>query len=59
MRAIPAKAVDFTAKHEGKRLKAYPDPASGGKPYTIGYGPPGQDVVPGMTVKIGRAAGRE
>ena len=25
-------------KHEGLRLRAYPDPASGGRPYTIGYG---------------------
>lgn len=25
-------------KHEGLRLKAYPDPASGGDPWTIGYG---------------------
>ena len=24
--------------HEGLRLKAYPDPASGGEPWTIGYG---------------------
>ena len=50
MRAIPAKAVDFVAKHEGKRLKAYPDPATGGKPYTIGYGHTGPDVVLGMTI---------
>lgn len=31
-------ARDLIKKHEGLRLKAYPDPATGGKPYTIGYG---------------------
>lgn len=31
-------ARDFIRKHEGLRLKAYPDPASGGAPWTIGYG---------------------
>ena len=31
-------ARDLIKKHEGLRLKVYPDPATGGKPYTIGYG---------------------
>ena len=41
-------------KHEGVRLKAYPDPGTGGEPWTIGVGhtsragPP--DVRPGMTI---------
>jgi lysozyme len=35
---------------EGCRLTAYPDPATGGKPYTIGYGDTGPDVVPGLTI---------
>ena len=30
--------LNFIKKHEGLRLKAYPDPASGGEPWTIGYG---------------------
>lgn len=29
---------DLIRKHEGLRLKAYPDPATGGAPWTIGYG---------------------
>lgn len=33
---------------EGKRLKAYPDPATGGAPWTIGYGHTGPDVHPGL-----------
>ena len=32
---------------EGIRLKAYPDPLSGGEPYTIGYGHTG-GIVPGQ-----------
>ena len=35
---------------EGCRLSAYPDPASGGAPWTIGYGHTGVEVVPGLTI---------
>ena len=35
---------------EGCRLSAYPDPASGGAPWTIGYGHTGANVVPGLTI---------
>jgi GH24 family phage-related lysozyme (muramidase) len=35
---------------EGCRLSAYPDPASGGAPWTIGYGHTGSVVVPGLTI---------
>ena len=35
---------------EGCRLSAYPDPASGGEPWTIGYGHTGAGVVPGLTI---------
>jgi len=37
---------------EGFRSKAYPDPASGGDPWTIGFGTTrinGEPVMPGMT----------
>ena len=30
--------IDLIKKFEGCRLKAYPDPATGGEPWTIGYG---------------------
>jgi len=30
--------IDLIKAFEGKRLKAYPDPATGGEPWTIGYG---------------------
>lgn len=35
---------------EGLELRAYPDPATGGAPWTAGYGHTGADVKPGMTV---------
>jgi GH24 family phage-related lysozyme (muramidase) len=35
---------------EGCRLSAYPDPASGGAPWTIGYGHTGADVAPRLTI---------
>jgi len=35
---------------EGCRLKAYPDPASGGDPWTIGFGHTGSEVVPGYSI---------
>ena len=35
---------------EGCRLNAYPDPATGGAPWTIGYGHTGPEVVPGLTI---------
>ncbi len=37
------------ARHfEGYRTLAYPDPATGGKPWTIGIGHTGTDVYPGL-----------
>ena len=35
---------------EGCVLKAYPDPATGGEPWTIGYGHTGSDVRPGKVI---------
>jgi lysozyme len=46
-RSIPQCAVDFVSQHEGLRLNAYPDPATGGDPWTIGYGSTGPNVKPG------------
>lgn len=37
-------------RNEGLRLDAYPDPATGGDPWTIGYGDTGPDVVPGLRI---------
>ena len=35
--------------YESCRLVAYPDPATGGKPWTIGWGHTGPEVVPGLS----------
>lgn len=40
---------------EGLRLNAYPDPGTGGAPWTIGYGHTGPDVHPGLTITSERA----
>lgn len=51
---ITQHGLDLIKSHEGLRLKAYPDPATGGEPWTIGYGhtsragPPA--VHPGMVI---------
>lgn len=42
--------LHLTEQFEGCRLTAYPDPATGGAPWTIGYGHTGQDVHKGMTI---------
>ena len=35
---------------EGCRLQSYPDPASGGDPWTVGIGHTGPEVVPGYEI---------
>jgi len=40
---------------EGCELSAYPDPASGGAPWTIGYGHTGAEVVPELTISQAQA----
>jgi lysozyme len=39
---------DHIKLREGERLHAYPDPKSGGPPWTIGYGHTGKEVHPGL-----------
>lgn len=55
MRTIPQAAVDLVKEAEGLRLTAYPDPATGGAPWTIGYGHTGPDVRPGLRITEARA----
>lgn len=42
--------IDVMHYFESCRLKAYPDPATGGAPWTVGYGDTGPDVVPGLVI---------
>lgn len=49
-RSICAEAVSLIKHFEGLMLSAYPDPGTGDKPYTIGYGHAGPDVHLGDTI---------
>lgn len=53
---ISDAGLNLIRAHEGLRLDAYPDPATGGDPWTIGYGHTGPDVSPGLTITEDRAA---
>jgi GH24 family phage-related lysozyme (muramidase) len=54
-----AKGLDIIKSFEGLRTAAYPDPGTGGEPWTIGYGhtsaagPP--NVYPGLTITTAEA----
>ncbi|POU35715.1 lysozyme, partial [Citrobacter freundii complex sp. CFNIH12] len=54
MMRISEKGVALIKQFEGCRLTAYPDPGTGGAPWTIGYGwthpVDGKPVKPGMTI---------
>jgi lysozyme len=43
-----AYAVALVKKWEGCRLEAYPDPATGGDPWTIGWGSTGPGITMGV-----------
>lgn len=38
MSRVPLSGIELIKQFEGIHLKAYPDPLSGGKPYTVGWG---------------------
>ncbi|PHM51522.1 lysozyme [Xenorhabdus sp. KK7.4] len=46
---ISTKGLECIKQYEGLKLKAYPDPATGGTPWTIGYGHT-KDVKPGQVI---------
>lgn len=47
--AVLAIAAPLVAKWEGVRYAPYPDPATGGAPWTVCYGHTGPDVKPGQS----------
>lgn len=51
----PARKI--ITEYEGCSLKAYPDPGTGGAPWTIGYGHTGPDVQPGSVISQTMANG--
>ena len=46
-RTIGPDGVALIKRFEGCQLSAYPDPGTGGAPWTIGWGHAGRDVTPG------------
>ncbi|MGE7139156.1 lysozyme [Luteibacter sp. NPDC031894] len=52
-----ANAYNVVKASEGLRLSAYPDPGTGGEPYTIGYGST-HGVTKGMTITPDEASAR-
>lgn len=44
-----AEALSLIKQFEGCRLDAYPDPGTGGDPWTIGFGHTGPEVKKGLT----------
>lgn len=54
MRPIPQAAFDIIQRWEGCKLAAYPDPATGGEPWTIGYGHTG-GIKPGQKITQAKA----
>lgn len=50
MRKINTDCLNLIKQFEGLSLKAYPDPATGGDPWTIGYGHTGPEVKPELTI---------
>lgn len=47
--AVPASALSLIKQFEGCKLTAYPDPGSGGDPWTIGWGSTGPGIKKGVT----------
>lgn len=48
MRTVNQAGVDLIRRFEGCKLEAYPDPGTGGEPWTIGYGATGPGIEPGV-----------
>ena len=44
------KGLAFIMEFEGVKLKAYPDPATGGEPWTVGVGHTGPEVIEGFEI---------
>jgi lysozyme len=48
-RAVSKAGIDLIKQFEGCKLTAYPDPGTGGAPWTIGWGATGPDIRRGLT----------
>ncbi len=47
---INEAGLNLIKAFESCRLQAYPDPGTGGEPWTIGWGTTGQNVYPGLQI---------
>lgn len=47
---ISDEGIALIKEFEGLELNSYPDPGTGGDPWTVGYGHTGPEVRPGMTI---------
>jgi lysozyme len=47
---LTSTCIPLIERDEGDVLHAYPDPGTGGAPWTIGYGHTGADVTPGLVI---------
>lgn len=52
---INEKGKALVKRFEGLRLEAYPDPGTGGHPWTIGFGHTGPEVKRGLVITPGEA----
>ena len=52
---VSQNGIALTQQMEGCSLTSYPDPGTGGAPFTCGFGHTGPDVTPGMTVTQAQA----
>lgn len=53
---LSSEGLALLKSFEGLELTAYPDPATNGDPWTIGYGHTGPDVLQGLTITEAEAA---
>ena len=52
---ISDAGIELIKRFEGCKLTSYPDPATGGDPWTVGYGHTGPEVGPGLVIDDERA----
>jgi GH24 family phage-related lysozyme (muramidase) len=57
-RKIGPRATTLIKSFEGFSLKAYPDPATGGDPWTVGWGSTGKDIKRGTVWTVAQAEER-
>lgn len=55
---VPQSALTLIKQFEGCKLNAYPDPGTGGDPWTIGWGATGPGIKKGLTWTQGQADAR-